>query len=148
MKKISSAIIATIILFSSISPLNASDGVLGNLLEIRTGVENYKMDSIPRLSPQSFSNSEVQRTYNEFIKVDQALRAEFIKQYNAGYITDYQMQDLVNNYGKFVYYTNKTFEYIAFEERGIRGKETQRAIEGSYTKMRTYYMRVQHILSR
>lgn len=148
MKKISSAIIATIILFSSISPLNASNWVLGNLLEIRTGVENYKMDSIPGLSPQSFSNSEVQRTYNEFIKVDQALRAEFIKQYNTGYITDYQMQDLVNNYGNFVYYTNKTFEYIAFEERGIRGKETQRAIEGSYTKMRTYYMRVQHILSR
>ena len=58
------------------------------------------------------------------------------------------MQDLVTNYENFIYFTNKTFEYIALEEKGHRGKETQRAIEGSYTSMRTYYMRVQHIISR
>lgn len=148
MKKIITLIIASSILFSSVFTANASQGYLWGILEINTGIEVYKLENIPGLTPQSFSNAAVQKTYDEFIKVDEILRDEFINQYRSGNLSNYQMQDLVHNYENFVYYTNKTFEYIDLEERSVRSKETQRAIETSYGNMRTYYVRVQHILSK
>lgn len=149
MKKIIlSAVILSSLLFSSILSVNAQEWFISELLELDTGIEVYNLSQIPSLEPQNFSNSSVQATYNEFLSIDRVLRNEFISQYRAGDITTYQMQDLVTSYKNFLYYTNRTFMYIAQEERWIRSKETQLAINSGYSNMRISYSRVVNIISR
>lgn len=147
MKKIVTlSIILSSIFFSSIFTASANEGYLEQLLEINTGIEVFQMENIPSLDPQYFSNSWVQATYDEFIKTDTILRTEFIRQYRAGEITNYQMQDLITNYGRFIYYTNQTFWYIAREERWLRGPEIEKAIYNGYSNMRVYYNNVKNIV--
>lgn len=132
--------------FSSISSLYADDWVLGKMLEINTGLEVYNMQNIHGLDAQNFSNTSVQKTYDEFLRVDGILRDEFIRQYRWGAITHYEMQDLIHNYKNFLYYTNKTFDYISEEEKWVRWREIQNAINSSYSHMRVYYREVKSII--
>ena len=140
------SIIFVLWVFSSVSYVSANQGVLEKMLEINTWLEVYNMQSIPGLSEQSFTNSSVQKTYEEFMKIDDILRNEFIRQYRWGQISHYQMQDLVTNYKNFLYYTNKTFDYISEEEKWVRWREVQNAINSWYSNMRIYYRNVKNII--
>jgi len=142
------SIIFVLWVFSSVSYVSANQGVLGKMLEINTWLEVYNMQSIPGLSAQSFTNNSVQKTYEEFIKIDSILRNEFIRQYRWGQISHYQMQDLVTNYKNFLYYTNKTFDYISEEEKWIRSRDIQNAINSWYSNIRIYYRNIKNIISR
>lgn len=146
MKTILSIIISTLLLISSISCVNANEGFLGEMLQINTGTEVFKLENIPSIPTVRFSNPAVAKTHSKFRQVDTVLRNEFIKQYQNGDISYYQMQDLIENYGKFVYYTGKTFEYISENEKHSRSTEVQEAILNSYSNMRIYYIRVQNII--
>jgi len=139
-------IILASIMISSIISVSASGWALERLLEINTGLEVYNMQSIPSLEAQNYSNSSVQTTYNDFLRTDTTLRNEFIRQYRWGEITHYQMQDLIKNYSNFVYYTNRTFWYIAEQERWLRGKELQNAINSGYSNIRMSYWKVRNII--
>jgi len=117
------------------------------LLELNTGLEVYEL-SIPKMDVMTFSESSLQNTYNEFIRVDGILRNEFIRQYRLGELTYYQMRDIITNYSNYIYYTNRTFYYLRQKELGYDNKETQRAIKNGYSSMRTYYVRVKGVISK
>jgi len=148
MKKIINSIIISSFLFTSLFTVNASDGLLWDMLEINTGIEIYALENIPSLESQYYNDNNVQNTYNKFLEIDSILRTEFSRQYRNGDITNPQMQDLVHNYKNFVYYTNKTFWYISEEEKWLRGREIQRAIHNWYSNMRLYYSNIQNIISQ
>jgi len=147
MKKITILIIASLFLFSSIFTANAQEGYMEQLLELNTGLEVYEL-SIPKMDVMTFSESSLQNTYNEFIRVDGILRNEFIRQYRLGELTYYQMRDIITNYSNYIYYTNRTFYYLRQKELGYDNKETQRAIKNGYSSMRTYYVRVKGVISK
>lgn len=145
MKNIHVLIITSSLLFTSIFTVNANNWYVEKLLDLNTGLEGYKL-SLPELEYITFSNAAVQKTYDEFRDIDTALREEITKQYRVWKISYYQMQDLVNSYSDFIYYTGRTFYYISLEEKGIRGTETQAAIYNGYSKMRSSYVNVTNIL--
>ena len=80
MKKISVLIIASLLVFSSISQLNAEEGYMEQLLELNTGLEVYEL-GLTKMDPMTFSETSLQNTYGEFIRVDAVLRNEFIHMY-------------------------------------------------------------------
>lgn len=140
--------ISAFIIFSSMSSVSAEEGYLEELLQLSTGLESYKMEEIPKLETRSFSNTAVQKTFNEFQKLDTILRKEFTRQFDAGDIPYYQMQDLITNYTDFLYFTNKTFSYVSEHEKWLRWEEINRAIESGYSNMRMSYGRIKGILER
>lgn len=140
--------ICIFILFSSPISVLANGGYLEDLLQLSTGLENYKMEEIPKLETRTFSNPSVQKTFTEFQKLDSILRKEFTRQFVAGDISYYQMQDLITNYTDFLYFTNKTFSYVSEHEKWLRGEEINRAIESGYSNMRISYGRIKGILER
>ncbi len=141
------SIVAFSLFFSSIFSASAEEGYLEQLLQLSTGLESSQMEKIPELETQKFSNPSVQKTFDEFIKLDRILRAEFIRQFENGDISYYQMQDLITSYGNFLYYTNKTFGYIVYTDKGLRGDEIDRAIESGYSNMRMSYAKVKGIIA-
>lgn len=138
--------ISSFVLFSSVLSVSAQEGYLEQLLQLETWLENYQIEEIPKLEVRSFSNSSVQKTYDEFLKLDVILRKEFIRQYSIWDISYYQMQDIVANYRDFLYYTGKTFSYVSEYEKWLRGEEIDRAIESGYSNMRMSYGRIKGIL--
>ncbi len=146
MKYIFTLIISSCIVFTSIFTANAQEEYIESLLDLNFGPESYQIENIPSLKTQTFSSPAVQSTYDEFIQIDAALRAEFISQYRSGDLSYYQIQDLINSYSDFIYYVERTFYYITLEESGIRGTETQRAILNGYTNMRNSYVNVVNII--
>lgn len=145
MKKIISSIIFSALFFSSVFSVNAN-GVLWDILEFDTGIESFRLENIPELPERSFTNSSQQSTYNNLRIIDAALREEFIKQYSEWQIEYYQMQDLIDAYKNFLYYTDKTFDYISEYEKNSRSSEIQNAIILSYSQMKNYYIKVQNII--
>jgi hypothetical protein len=146
MKKILNSIIISSFLTASIFTANAEQGHIEKLLDLWSWIESYKIESIPSLEVKTFQSSDVQSTYNEFMQIDIALRAEFMNQYRSWNFSYYQIQDLINSYSDFIYYIDKTFYYITLEEAWIRGKETQQAIISGYTNMRSSYVNVKNII--
>ncbi len=134
-------------MFSSSFSMNAHATIIEQMFDLNTWVEEYNLN-ISSLEYNSFSNPAVQKTYDKFIILDKDLKKAFMTEYRSGKISYYEMQDLITAYNNFVYYTSKTFSYISFEERGYRGKETQNAINNSYSQMRQNYAKVRHILSK
>lgn len=110
-------IVVVSLFFSSVFSASAQEGYLEQLLQLSTGLESSQMDEIPKLPARAFSNASVQKTYDEFLKLDTLLRSEFVKQYQNGDISYYQMQDLIANYSDFLYYTGKTFSYVSEHEK-------------------------------
>jgi hypothetical protein len=118
------------------------------MLELDYGVEKFQIQNIPSLSAKTFSDSSVQSTYNNFMIIDEALRGEFISQYQSGKIDYYQMQDLIKAYKNFLYYGEKTFDYISEYEKNSRDTQIQNAIISSYSSMRTNYIRVKALVAK
>lgn len=133
-------------MFTSIFIVNADEWYIEKLLDINSGPESYKLESIPTLKTLTFQSPAVQSTYDEFRVIDTALRAEFISQYRAWTLSYYQLQDLITSYSNFIYYVEKTFYYITLEEKGFRSRETETAIINGYTNMRSSYANVKNIL--
>ena len=140
--------ISIFVIFSSPISVRADGWYLDELLQLSTWLESHKMEEIPKLENRIFSNAAVQKTFNEFQKIDTILREEFTKQFVAWDISYYQMQDLITNYTDFLYFTNKTFSYVSEHEKWLRGEEINRAIESGYSNMRMSYGRIKGILER
>lgn len=88
----------------------------------------------------------VQRTYNELQSIDSILRKEIISQYESGAISYYQVNDAIASYSDFLYYSEKTFDYINSYEKDSRSKEVQNAITSAYTNMRYSYYNLRNTL--
>lgn len=140
-------IILSSIFFSSISIVNAQEWYLDRLLEINTGIEVFEINT-STLESLTFSNPQLQNTYNEFVNLDRVLKDEFIRQYRAWEISYYLMNDIVSNYNTFVYYTNQTFYYLKQRELWFTGRHTDRAIRNGYSNMRVYYTRVKALVAK
>lgn len=147
MKKIITFIITSIVVISSVFPVSANNGKVVDLFDLFIWVEEYSLGLV-QLEPVSFQNPNLQKTYDEFLIVDAELKSTFISQYRAWEISYYQMQDLITSYKNFVYYTGKTFSYIAEQESGLVSSELDRALKNSYDNMRQSYLRVFHIISK
>lgn len=147
MKKIIPTIITSIVLISSTFHVSANDGKIVELFDLYNGVEEYSLWLI-RLEPVNFSNPNLQKTYNEFLIVDTQLKIVFMNKYRNWEISYYEMQDLISAYKNFVYYTGKTFSYIAEQEAGLVSPELDRALKNSYDNMRQSYIKVFHIMSK
>ena len=146
MKKITYVIIVFFFAFSSVSGVFANEGYLWKILELQTGPEVYLVENIPLLPAQKFQSSSVQFTYDEVKKVDSILREEIIRQYRLGELSYYEVQDILQNYEDFLYYTKKTFEYISENEKWTRGSEIEQAIYSGYTNMRASYAKIVSII--
>lgn len=147
MKKIIATIIISIILISNAFHVSANDGKIIELFDLYNGVEEYSLWLV-KLEAVNFQNPNLQRTYDEFLVVDAQLKTVFMSKYRAWEISYYEMQDLIKSYENFVYYTGKTFSYIAEQESGLVSSELDRALKSSYANMRSSYARVFHIMSK
>jgi len=147
MKKIITTIIISISLFTSTFLANADNWKIVELFDIYKWVEEYSLGLI-EIEPVSFSNSDLQRTYDEFLIVDKELKTAFISQYRAWDISYYQMQDLITAYNNFVFYSGKTFSYISEKQNWLVSQELDNALKNSYTNMRSSYLKVFHIMSK
>jgi len=147
MQKIIATIITSIIVISSTFHVSASDGKIVELFDLYNGIEEYSLWLV-QLEPVRFSNPNLQKTYDEFLIVDSELKNVFITKYRNRKLSYYEIQDLTIAYKNFVFYTGKTFSYIAEQEAGLVSPELDRALKNSYDNMRTSYARVFHILSR
>jgi len=147
MKKIIATIIISIVLISNAFHVSANDGKIVELFDLYNGVEEYSLWLV-QLEPVRFLNPNLQRTYDEFLVVDRELKSVFTAKYRAWEISYYEMQDLIKSYENFVYYTGKTFSYIAEQEAWLVSTELDRALKNSYSNMRTSYAKVFHIMSK
>ncbi len=147
MKKILQSIIISSFIISSIFSANATEWYIEQIFDLNKGIEVYELE-LSSLENLNFKNSAIQATYDEFKRVDTVLKDEFIRQYRTWDISYYEMQDLVQDYNNFVYYTSKTFSYISQEEKGFRGRETERAIYNGYSNMRQSYAKVKAIITK
>lgn len=146
MNKIVVSIIVLISGFSITNSVNAS-GYIDNLLEIPTGPEAFDI-TLESLDYYSFNSPQISKVYNDFREVNEVLRDEIVRKYNAGDFDYYQMQGIIKNYKMFVYHTNKLFEYLSLKDNGIWGKSIDTAILRTYQNTRIYYNRMKYIISQ
>lgn len=147
MKKIIITIITSALVISSSFTVSANEGKVVELFDLYSWVEEYSLWLI-QLEAVSFQNPRVQRTYDEFVLVDAQLRSVFMQKYRSREIDYYQMQDLITAYNNFIYHTGKTFSYIAEQQNWLISSELDNALKNSYTKMRSSYLKVVHLMSR
>lgn len=140
-------IILSILIFSSIFGGSVSASKIENLLDLPYGIEAYELE-LSEMNQMSFKNPAVQQTYDEFQKLHIEIKELLIVKYHAGEIEYYQMKDLVRAYNNFIFYTEKAFFYITFEDKWFRSKITQEAIYDAYSNMRISYIQMKHILVR
>ena len=145
MHKIITAIITTLVIFSSISTTNAEDSYIERLLDLNYWVEQYNLD-LSEIKYISFNNDKYNRIYNELKMVDSILKKEIMKNYRNWDYTYYQANWIVTNYNNFVYYTNKFFFYLKLKEQNNNYKEVDTAIIRNYTNMRTSYNTMKNII--
>ena len=147
MKKIIATIIISILVISNAFHVSANDWKIVEMFDLYNGVEEFSLWLV-QLEPVNFASPNLQNTYNEFLIVDWELKNTFMTKYRNGEISYYEMQDLTSAYKNFVYYTGKTFSYIAEQESGLVSSELDRALKNSYTNMRSSYIKVFHIMSK
>jgi len=147
MKKIIICIIMSVIMISSSFSVSANDGKIVELFDLYSWVEEYSLGLV-ELEAVSFQNPRVQRTYDEFLIVDTQLRSVFMQKYRSREISYYQMQDLITAYNNFVYHTGRTFSYISDQQNWLVSSELDNALKNSYSKMRSSYLKVVHIMSK
>lgn len=145
MKKII-AIILFLFLFSIVNFANASEGYIGRLLQINVWPEAYDL-SLVSIDDINFISSENQEVFNNFKLSAEILRAEILRQYEAGNISYYTMQGIIKNYKSFVYNTNKLFNYIAIKEARPYYEEADRAIKKYYSEVRIRYNRLSYLVN-
>lgn len=141
MKKIISLSIISVILFSTLNFVYASQGWLDKLLDINYWIEKLKLDSVQLkiIHLDSKKNREILRKLKQY---DEILRTEIIENYELGNYNYYRANDIIRNYTNFIYYTNKYFFYLRWKEIAPNYLEVDRAIENSYVQMRRYYSRL------
>ncbi len=143
MKKISLCIITFLF---CISTTNSSQALsLDELLQIPTGPEVFDIQRAT-LDNHRFASSTLETVYNNYRTLDNILRTEIIRKYEAGDFENTQMQGIVRNYKNFVFHTNKLFAYLALKDNGIRGKSIDTAILRSYQNIRINFDRMTDII--
>ena len=147
MKKIIATIIISLLAISNTFIVSANNWKVVDLFDLYNWVEEYTLNLV-RLEPTNFDSPNLQKTYNDFLEVDAQLKSVFMYKYRNWEISYYEMQDLIRAYENFVYYTGKTFSYIAEQESWLISPELDRALKNSYTNMRSSYARVFHIMSK
>jgi len=147
MKKIIATIIISLLAISNTFIVSANNWKVVDLFDMYNWVEEYTLNLV-QLEPTNFHSPNLQKTYNDFLEVDAQLKSVFMYKYRNWEISYYEMQDLIWAYENFVYYTGKTFSYIAEQESWLISPELDRALKNSYTNMRSSYARVFHIMSK
>jgi len=150
MKKFVSFIIISLISFSSVSSVFAmeTEGFIERTLQLRTWVEWFNIERA-QVDNFTFINPTIQNVHTEFKRADTILKNEIMRQYAEWDLSYYQINGMVENHEKFVYYTNKLFYYLSQKERWLASwKEIDNAIENSYINLRSYYARIKALYNQ
>lgn len=145
MKKIILLIITILLFFSSVTNSFAEEGYVDRLFNFKSWIEEEKLNSIT-LKYVNFKSSKYNSIYNEFKNADSILRKEFIKKYRNWEYEYYQLNWIINNYTKFIFYTNMYFYYLKVNEGNSNYTELDTAIVESLDNMKTYYIRVKNLV--
>lgn len=146
MKKIIISIVVSILYFSIANSVSAQS--IDEILELPIGPEIYQIQLDSKLDRIVFTDSSRQETYQDFVRVNEILRKELIRKYINGDFETYQMNGIVENYKKTVYYTNQVFRYLKMREDGMSGDEIETAIANGYSNIRVYYTRMKNIIKK
>ncbi len=128
-------------LFSTISFASAKDGYIETLMEFGEGPEAFEINTI-EVQNLTFTNSALQKKYDDYVKATQTLKTALITEYANGNLEYYQVQGLIKNYNNFVYHSNKFFYYLSEKEKYPELRELTDAISRNYKLSRTYFMKI------
>lgn len=146
MKKTISIIIAVIIYISNFNNSFASNWYIENLLDLNTWIEVYNID-LPDLEYVYFYNNNLNNRFNDYVKANEVLKNIIIRKYKKWDFDYYQMQAIVTNYKKYVYYSNKLFYYISIKESNpYYYVETDDAILSNYKLTKSYYKQLKRLI--
>ena len=147
MEKIIKMIIWSLIVFSTINFTNASEWYIEKLLQINSWVEAFDIE-LAEIDYYSFTDKQLQNTYEEFIRTANLLKNEIIRKYENREFSYYQTKWIITNYKKFVYFTNQIFYYLSLREQWYTWKDIDYAVIETYKKIRTYYRRLKRLVYR
>ncbi|MCD5380739.1 hypothetical protein LR004_02325 [Candidatus Gracilibacteria bacterium] len=144
MKKIVLLIISLSTVFTSSISVNAGEGTIEQMLNLPYAIEQieYKLSALPE---KTFSNSAVQKKYNEIKDINKVLTDEFYKKYKAGDIDYYTTKGIITNHKLFIYNTGKLFEYIEKKLENPNYVMIDENIIDSYSEMRININRIKYL---
>ncbi|MDR3150105.1 MAG: hypothetical protein LBU14_00225 [Candidatus Peribacteria bacterium] len=93
-----------------------------------------------------FYDENSQNLYNTFRAADNTLKEQIWILYKAGQFDYYTMNGIMNEYNLFLYHTNKMFYYLSLKAQ-FSDKQLDNAILNNYELSRSYYERVEYLLT-
>ncbi len=146
MKKIVLLIISLSTVFTSSISVNAWEGTIEQMLNLPYAIEQieYKLSALPE---KTFSNSAVQKKYNEIKDINKVLTDEFYRKYKAWDIDYYTTKGIITNHKLFIYNTGKLFEYIEKKLENPNYVMIDENIIDSYSQMRININRIKYLYS-
>ncbi len=145
MRKFIKIIITFFIFISTTITINANEWYIERLLQINSWVEAFDIE-LASIDKYHFKNTSLRNTYLELIKVASLLKDEIIKKYKNDEFEYYQTKWIIENYKKFIYYSNQIFYFLKLREKWYKWNEINNAIMKSYQNIRTYYRRLKRLI--
>jgi len=151
MKKIIFSIIFVSSIFSIVNITKAnSRWIIENLLNLNYWPEIYNL-SLETLDTYYFNDNYLKQVYSNTKSMDSLVRKKIIDSYKNGVYSYTTTNWIINNYKKFIYYTNKFFYYLSLvdDNHSLRkDKEVQSWLLRSYENSRIYYKKVKYLINK
>lgn len=147
MKKLIAIIIAISSFFSISFITNANEWYLEKVMDLNYGPEEYKLNlEFNKIWYIYFYDSQTNQMYNDFVNANEILKDEIMKKYRSWEIDYYTANWIVSNFNKYIYHSNKVFNYISIKEIRKDIPEVDTAIKKNYELSRSYYKRVKYLI--
>ncbi|MDD2486765.1 MAG: hypothetical protein PHS92_00130 [Candidatus Gracilibacteria bacterium] len=114
---------------------------------IGTSVEMDKFDSAQMIN-FGLTNSVNKTKYSDATRFVNALRSEISTRYQNGTITYDKMNDIINDFSYYIYYTNLYFENLRNIEKGKNISMNQKSSIENLTKVKTFFNKLKFTLSK
>jgi hypothetical protein len=148
MKKIVISAIVLISVFSWSALVNAENKwFIADTLNLDVWVEIFELNNI-NLQSHTFRTKNLQKTYNNMVNINKLFKNLAVQNYEEWKLTDYELNGLINNYSKFIYYANQMFSDIEILDLWLDdSQELLDSINKNYTFVRSYYLKIEAILN-
>jgi len=144
------AIIYLLFIFSSLISVNANQWKISDLFDLKHWIEIQKLNNI-KINNFNFKNSYTREIYYKIKKYDNYLKKIIEEKYRNNEFSKTKINSIINNYSKFIYYTNSFFEHLELIEKNpslLDEEEFILWIIYIQKNMRTYYIHNRNAIFR
>jgi len=147
MKKLSSLIIISVLLFSFSKTNIINADFIEDILETKKITQEINLDKYS-LKKININNKKIQDKFLKLDVINNKIKEALIIKYSKGDYWYYQMQGIVKNYNNFIYYANSYFSSVKNEELYWKSSETNLNIKNSFSEMVSSYIKFKEIVTK